>query len=110
MFRLFAIFFSVFHVLLGVVLFASVSSHSAIYDSKDGISACYKPATIDINLDLGIDGNQSIHIAVHTKHLLIRSVESCDLSSLVSLFGDPKVMEKYADGIPRTPEQTTARF
>ena len=59
--------------------------------------------TIQSNLD-------ALHILIETGRLYIRSLEEHDEKNCFSLFSDPVVMAKYADGNPYTEEKKKERF
>lgn len=101
-----AILFCSFGIVLGSSLSASSIANPAIYSSEGKAPHSYRPVPID----LSIDSNQALTIAIHTQRLLIRSLEPRDLPAMIALLGDPVVMEKYATGTIRSPEQATARF
>ncbi len=101
-----AILICSFGIVLGASLSASAIPNPAIYFHEGKTPRGLK----DVTIDLSIDSQQALSIAVRTQRLLLRSVEPCDLPGMVELFGNPKVMEKYADGKARTPEQVAARF
>ena len=53
---------------------------------------------------------QRLHIIIESKQLIISSLELSDKQNCFDIFGDPLVMEKYADGLPYTEEKKQDRF
>ena len=46
-----------------------------------------------------------LHVTITTDRLIIKSVDLSDEGNLISVYGNPVTMEKFAEGKPRTPER-----
>lgn len=77
------------------------------------IAACLSFAIAPVSadeIDFRVTNEHALSVAIRTDRLLIRTLESKDRDTFITLYGDPVAFAKFNDGVPRAPDVAAARF